>query len=110
MFIFSDAGSPDRRMVKLTSRERHVLWLISCGLSNKDIAFELSISAYTVKGYVQSFILGAGVTNRVQLTRWAHFHPEVFEGHAVDLALHPPSCSCEHPLCVAMRVCLSKVA
>ena len=90
-------------MIKLSPREGRVLYYVSCGLSNRDIAYELGISIYTVKGHVSSLILGLGAANRVQLARWAHLHPKVFAGQAAEIAMHPPNCTCDHSLCVTMR-------
>jgi len=90
-------------MLKFTDRELKVLHYLTCGLPYKEVATELGISVSTVKYYAGRMMLAVGVENRSQLGRWAHLYPDVFRGHAVELAVHPPMCKCEHPLCVAMR-------
>ncbi|HXQ64314.1 MAG TPA: response regulator transcription factor [Steroidobacteraceae bacterium] len=50
----------------LTSRQRHVLELLSKGLSNKQIARTLEISEITVKAHVSAIFRKLGVTSRVQ--------------------------------------------
>jgi DNA-binding CsgD family transcriptional regulator len=87
----------------LTKRERQVLRLISCGQPNKEIAYSLSISLSTVKGYVAEF-LGLGFSNRVQVARWALLHPHVFATtHAIEIELHFPGCPCGQPRCEELR-------
>jgi DNA-binding CsgD family transcriptional regulator len=110
MLVFSDAGQNNRRLVQPTTREIQVLYYVACGLENKLVSHELSITVRTVKGYVGAWILALGVANRAQLIRWAHLHPEVFEGNAVETTIHAPDCECNHPLCVRMRAWRSKVA
>jgi two-component system nitrate/nitrite response regulator NarL len=50
-----------------SGREREVLALICCGLSNKQIADELSFSEPTVKAALQRLFRKFGVSNRAQL-------------------------------------------
>jgi DNA-binding NarL/FixJ family response regulator len=57
-------GGPARN--ELTLRQRHVLELLSTGLSNKRIARALDISEITVKAHVTAIFRKLGVTNRVQ--------------------------------------------
>lgn len=52
---------------KPSSREREVLVLIRCGLSNRDIADRLYISERTVKSHVNRLLHKFRVKNRVQL-------------------------------------------
>jgi two-component system, NarL family, response regulator LiaR len=51
---------------RLTRREREVLELIACGLSNKRIARELGIAEKTVKTHVGHVLAKLGVTDRTQ--------------------------------------------
>jgi NarL family two-component system response regulator YdfI len=54
---------------ELTSRETEVLRLLSLGLANKEIAFQLKISEHTVKFHVSSIFTKLGATNRVEAVR-----------------------------------------
>ncbi|RLL55594.1 DNA-binding response regulator [Mariprofundus sp. EBB-1] len=51
----------------LTGRQREVLALLRTGLSNKEIARELSISEATVKAHVTIILRSCGVSSRTQL-------------------------------------------
>jgi DNA-binding NarL/FixJ family response regulator len=55
--------------LELTSRETEVLRLLSLGLANKEIAFQLKISEHTVKFHVSSIFTKLGATNRVAAVR-----------------------------------------
>lgn len=55
----------------LSERELEVLRLLSTGLSNKEIAPLLFISASTVKTHVEHIIGKLGVSDRVQAAVWA---------------------------------------
>ena len=49
---------------KLTPREREALILLAEGLTSKEIAQRMNISAHTVKGFVHLIMLKLGVTTR----------------------------------------------
>jgi DNA-binding NarL/FixJ family response regulator len=55
----------------LTAREVEVLGHLAAGLSNRDIATRLTISAETVKAHVQHLLQKLGVGNRTQAAVWA---------------------------------------
>lgn len=55
----------------LTSREMQVLRHIALGLSNKEVARNLSISIETVKEHVQNILRKIPVTDRTQAAVWA---------------------------------------
>ena len=55
-------------MTYLTEREHNVLYYLSLGLKNKDIADKLSISVHTVKAHLESIYEKLEVSNRVQAT------------------------------------------
>jgi DNA-binding NarL/FixJ family response regulator len=62
----------------LTSRELEILRRLIHGLSNKDIAAELSIAEQTVKFHLTSLYRKLGIKSRTQAARWAHengIHP-----------------------------------
>jgi DNA-binding NarL/FixJ family response regulator len=57
---------------ELTEREREVIVLVRQGLSNKDIAYQLSISDSTVRHHLTSIFDKVGVPNRQKLLVHAH--------------------------------------
>lgn len=50
--------------MKLSKRELEILELISCGYSDKEIAYNLSISARTVQTHVTRIVVKLGARNR----------------------------------------------
>jgi two-component system, NarL family, response regulator LiaR len=58
----------------LSPREREVLELIACGLSNREIARDLAIGEQTVKTHVRSILAKLGVQDRVQAAIFALRH------------------------------------
>ena len=56
----------------LTEREREIIGLVGQGLSNKDIAHELSISDSTVRHHMTSIFDKVGVPNRQKLLVHTH--------------------------------------
>ena len=73
--VVSDKGSAAEKGVvdspSLTERELEVLRLLSFGMANKEIAWELSISDNTVKFHLSSIFVKLGVDNRVSAVRAA---------------------------------------
>ncbi len=57
---------PEDPLAPLTQRERDVLRLIARGLSNKEIGGSLSLTEYTVKGYVRDILGKLYVADRTQ--------------------------------------------
>ena len=58
--------------VRMTRREREVVALIADGLSNKEIADKLNLSAYTVKSHVHNILEKMALNTRVQIAIYAH--------------------------------------
>jgi DNA-binding NarL/FixJ family response regulator len=58
----------------LTEREREVLALLGCGLSNRAIADELYLSVDTVKTHIRKVFTKVEVTNRTQAALFATEH------------------------------------
>jgi DNA-binding NarL/FixJ family response regulator len=56
----------DAPLAALSARERKVLDLLASGMSNKEIATHLTISANTVKFHLRTIYAKLGVRNRVQ--------------------------------------------
>ena len=58
----------------LTAREAEVLGLVAEGLSNREIAARLFISANTAANHVRSILMKTGTANRTQAARYATDH------------------------------------
>ena len=58
----------------LTSREVHVLKLVSVGLTNREIAESLGLSSRTVDAHLRSIFGKIGVGSRSAATRYAVEH------------------------------------
>ena len=63
-----------RPFEELTARELDVLKLVARGLSNKQIAWRLTISEKTVKAHMTSIFGRIGVGDRTQAALWAQRH------------------------------------
>ena len=59
------------RASKLTRREQQVASLVARGLTNRQIATELSISEYTVANHVAKILRKLGLGSRTQIIKWA---------------------------------------
>jgi DNA-binding NarL/FixJ family response regulator len=57
--------------IPLTQREAEVLRMVALGMTNKQIAQSLQISAETVKEHVQHILRKLGVSDRTQAAVWA---------------------------------------
>ncbi len=58
----------------LTARQAEILGLLAAGLSNRDLAARLSLSAGTVERHLANLYAKLGVHNRVAATRYALAH------------------------------------
>ena len=58
----------------LSRREREVLALIGCGVTNEDIARTLFLSPNSIKSYIRSAYRKIGVERRAQAVLWANQH------------------------------------
>ena len=58
--------------VRMTRREREVVALIADGLTNKEIADKLNLSAYTVKSHVHNILEKMALNTRVQIAIFAN--------------------------------------
>jgi two-component system, NarL family, response regulator DevR len=64
------ASSP---LSHLTPQEEKIFQLVHLGLSNKQIASQLSISRFTVGKHIQNILRKLGVTNRTQVASYTSF-------------------------------------
>ena len=55
-----------RRLATLTPQQVRVLMMLSAGLLNKQIAYELNVSEATVKAHVSAILQKLGVDSRTQ--------------------------------------------
>jgi len=61
-----DASALARRLSSLTPQQVRVLMMLSQGLLNKQIAYELGVSEATVKAHVSAILQKLGVESRTQ--------------------------------------------
>ncbi|MEQ8995455.1 MAG: response regulator transcription factor [Coleofasciculus sp. B1-GNL1-01] len=66
-----ELSSPVNDSVRLTPTEKKVLALIVQGLSNREIAANLSISLRTAETHVSNILGKTGLPNRTKLAAWA---------------------------------------
>jgi FixJ family two-component response regulator len=64
-------GDLERRLGRLTDREREVLALVVAGKTSKAIALDLDISVKTVENHRHNLMTKAGATSVAQLIAWA---------------------------------------
>jgi DNA-binding NarL/FixJ family response regulator len=57
--------------VDLTPTEAKVIQLVAKGMSNREIADDLSVSQRTVESHVSNMLGKTGLSNRTELARWA---------------------------------------
>jgi predicted ATPase/DNA-binding CsgD family transcriptional regulator len=61
---------PDERTERLTRREREVALLVARGLTNRQIASELSVSRSTANNHVARILHKLGLRSRAQIAAW----------------------------------------
>jgi DNA-binding NarL/FixJ family response regulator len=64
--LMARAPMPEDPFENLTERERELLKLLARGMSNKEIALQLTLTEMTVKGYVSDVLMKLGVSDRTQ--------------------------------------------
>src|SRR5215211_720906 len=60
----------DKRTERLTRREREVAHLVARGLTNRQIASELSVSRNTANNHVARILRKLGLRSRAQIAAW----------------------------------------
>jgi DNA-binding NarL/FixJ family response regulator len=71
-FASADMAAIDPELDQLTDREREVLRHIARGYTYREVGEELFISVKTVESHVSSVLRKLQLSNRHELTRWAH--------------------------------------
>lgn len=66
--------------VRMTKREREIVELIAEGLANKEIAYKLNLSIYTVKSHVHNILEKMALNTRVQIAIHSHTAEKNFPG------------------------------
>ena len=67
-----EPASPSRRQAGvLSAREEEVAVLVSQGLTNRQIASELSISEHTIATHITRILKRLGLNSRSRLSAWA---------------------------------------
>jgi DNA-binding NarL/FixJ family response regulator len=65
---------PNRRLARLTPREREIVYLVGGGHSNKEIANELNVGERTVKAHMTAIFRKVGVSDRLRLALFVAEH------------------------------------
>jgi two-component system, NarL family, response regulator DevR len=79
----------DPRLQTLTDQERRILWLITDGLTNRQIGAQLFLAEKTVKNYVSSMLAKLGMESRTQAAVFAATLPQPERGDPARPP-HPP--------------------
>lgn len=87
--MFTPNSGPQLLLKILSPREREIGHLVSCGLSNKEIAYRLGIAPRTVRARIALLYVELQLRNRVELTRYLLQHPEALDGDAVEPGYAP---------------------
>lgn len=74
--LMNQPGSPKTGHLHLTDREQEIVALVALGMSNKEIAERLNLSAHTVRSHVSSVLKKLGLTNRTQVAVYLKSDPD----------------------------------
>jgi len=72
--------------IKFTNRELDVIWFLSKGLSNKQIANCMQVKERTVKTHLEHIYLKLNIHNRVQLMEFAYMHGLINRNSLYDIS------------------------
>jgi DNA-binding NarL/FixJ family response regulator len=76
--VHEDEEPPRPAHPDLTARQTEVLRLLARGLSTRQIAAELHLSAETVRNHIRDLLRRLGVHSRLEAVAvWRHEHPGV---------------------------------
>ena len=75
--MMSNGSIPGSVGVSLSSRELEMIGLVAEGLTNQEIAAQLTISKRTVDNHVSNVFTKTGSKNRVALLNWAMDHGKI---------------------------------
>jgi DNA-binding NarL/FixJ family response regulator len=75
----AEVHNVERQLPRLTQRERQIVSLVEVGLSNKQIANELSIGLQTVKNHVHNILDKLQLSGRAEAARYAREHGLLIE-------------------------------
>jgi len=65
--VTNERKSTLRKAVSMTRRERQIIELVAEGMTNKEIAENIHISAYTVKSHVHNILEKLALHSRIQI-------------------------------------------
>jgi DNA-binding NarL/FixJ family response regulator len=82
-------GDLVRRLSSLTPQQIRVLMMLSQGLLNKQIAYELSVSEATVKAHVSAILQKLGVEGLCRLPPWFWRRPALYSRGARFISRWP---------------------
>ena len=74
---------------ELSQRELEIIELVAIGLTNQEIAAELTISKRTVDNHVSNIFTKTGARNRVALLNWAMDHGKICRDGFNCCAINP---------------------
>ena len=74
---------------ELSQRELEIIELVAVGLTNQEIAAELTISKRTVDNHVSNIFTKTGARNRVALLNWAMDHGKICRDGFNCCAINP---------------------
>ena len=83
------AGGLRAQTAQLSERELEIIALVAEGLTNQEIAGQLTISKRTVDNHVSNIFTKTGCKNRVALLNWAMDHGKICREGVNCCALEP---------------------
>jgi DNA-binding CsgD family transcriptional regulator len=69
--------SVGRQLIVLTSREEEIAALVARGMTNRQIAADLSISEHTAATHIRRILKKLGFHSRAELAAWVSEHPSL---------------------------------
>jgi DNA-binding NarL/FixJ family response regulator len=76
--------------ISLSARLLDIAYALSRGLSNKDIAEELSLSIKTIENHLTHLYQQINVNNRLEAVKYLHDHPQILGQHGQTLPTPVP--------------------